>query len=153
VPSIYLWPAAYARVVRVELEIMMRMYYLYLIKFFVIMLLLNSCSNSNEPDDIIVHFCGVTKIVKIDSSSPLVTFDIKAGWGNSCGRFHHADVVISDRSYYVKVYGFQKREAICATVNIQYDATIMIDVHDFGEYTFKFLESDSATIDTTVIIE
>ena len=131
----------------------MRMTYLYLIKFFVILLLLNSCSNSNEPDDIIVHFCGVTKIVNIDTSSPLITFDIKAGWGNSCGRFHHADVVKSDQSYYVKVYGFQTREAICLDVNIQYGATIMIDVHDLGEYTFHFLVTDSATIDTTVTIE
>ena len=131
----------------------MRKFYLCLIKIFLIFFLINSCSTTTDPADLIIRASSVAEISNVDLSSQNVTFHVKAWWSNSCGRLHHADIVKSDQSYDIKLFGFQKKEDICLTVISKYDAEVSINVQSPGKYTFKFWESDIATVDTTITIE
>jgi len=118
-----------------------------------IFFLLNSCSTTNDSEELIIRSSSVSEIINIDNSFQNISFLVKAWWSNSCGRLHHADIVKSGESYKIKVYGFQKKEEYCATVITKFEAKVNINVQNPGQYTFQFWESDNSTVDTTITIE
>jgi hypothetical protein len=108
--------------------------------------------NINDPD-LIIRDSGVGEIKNIDISSLNVSFIVLAGWTNSCGRLHHADIEKNASIYSIKVVGCQFKDDVCLEAMLPFEAEININVKLPGEYTFKFWRSESTTIDTTIFLK
>ena len=80
-----------------------------------------------------------------------VIFKATAVWGNSCGRFSSATVFQIDSTYYIRVFGQEPRDAVCLTVMTTFDGMIAMSGIIPRRYTFKFWQSDTTSLDTTIV--
>ena len=110
-----------------------------------------SCSTGTESEEMIVQASPVFRVEVTQKSSNKITFLAKAGWPNGCGRFSHFESSQVGADYQIKVFGKQPREALCTQAGIQFDAPVDLTIGQPGTYTFRFWQSDFATLDTTIV--
>ena len=124
-----------------------------IVMFLFPVLLVGCTSPDGGADDEYLTFPSSVASVTITSQSPIgISFVAKAWWHNGCGRFSRVDISGSDSVYFVTVFGFQRKHAVCTQAFIQYDATVSVTILQPGIYTFKFWRSDTSSCDTTISI-
>jgi len=112
-----------------------------------------SCQNLSDEknEEIITQKAPVLSFAVSSKSNNAISFKTKASWYNGCGRFSHFTSTKTDSTFYITVFGTQSKNAICTQAFIEFDAPVTVSISGRGNYTFKFWQTDSTSIDTTII--
>jgi hypothetical protein len=102
-------------------------------------------------DEYIVKLSPVGTIDIANKSTNSIIFIAHASWPNGCGMVDHSEVVKNGTTYFIKVFGTQKKDAICTQALITIDALVNIKYIPIGTYSFSFWQSDTTFVDTTLI--
>ena len=116
-------------------------------------LLIINCSKPADDGDYIEWPSETTHQRITAKTSSSISFIAQAAWGNSCGSFSRSLIIKTDSTYVIKIFGKQPKSAICLAVMSSFDAPVTINIPSSGTYTFKFWQSDSTSIDTTLTIQ
>jgi len=111
------------------------------------------CSLTDFGDELVVRRSYVGSAAVTQKATFQVSFIAKASWHNGCGRFSRAEVTQSASSFFITVYGMQKKNAVCTQAFIEFDAPVTVQIPTAGTYTFKFWRTDSTSYDTTLTIQ
>ena len=104
-----------------------------------------SCQN-----DEIISKSPVVSVSILSTTNSKVWFSTKASWHNGCGSFSHFTSTKTDTIFNITVFGKEPKDAICTAAFIEFDAPVDIPVEESGRFTFRFWQSDSTTVDTTI---
>ena len=124
--------------------------YQFLLLVVLFSLCISACQNSTDEGEIIIGKSPVVSISSTNKSGNNVSFIVKASWHNGCGSFSHFTSSQTDSTFYITVYGRQSKNAICTQAFIKYDAPVDITITGLGKYKFKFWQSDTTSVDTTI---
>lgn len=117
---------------------------------FVLLTLFVACDLGDTNDEKLVLPSYVHSLI-VTSRAP--AFVAKASWHNGCGRFERADISRKDSIYSIRIFGSQKKNAVCTQAPIEYDAPASFSpILERGTYTFKFWRSDTTSLDTTLAL-
>jgi hypothetical protein len=120
--------------------------------FMVLLLALFAACDFGQSDDEVVTLPSPVRFVRVTNDSALtLTLVAKASWHNGCGHFGRAEVTRNGLVYSIKVFGSQKKNAVCTQAFIEYDAPVSFML-EAGTYTFKFWRSDTSSVDTTLTL-
>ncbi len=111
---------------------------------------ISACQNLTDEGEIVTGKSPVVTISSTNKSSNKVSFIVKASWYNGCGSFSHFTSSQTDSTFYITVYGRQPKNATCTQAFIVYDAPVDITITGLGKYRFKFWQSDTTSVDTTI---
>lgn len=120
--------------------------------FSAVLLCFLACKITESDEDLTLRSSVASAKVTSQSTSQ-VSFVAKASWHNGCGRFSRADVTQSASSFFITIYGTQKKNAVCTQAFIEFDAPVTIQVPATGTYTFKFWRTDTTSFDTTFAVQ
>jgi hypothetical protein len=109
-----------------------------------------SCTTATQSDEMVVEPSPVVKVEITEKSASRIRFLAKASWPNGCGSFSHVETRQNASDYSIKVFGKQPRDAICPQVIITFDAPVDFSISQAGSFTFRFWQSDLATLDTVI---
>jgi len=112
--------------------------------------LFTSCQNSTDENKIVNGKSPVLSISSLTKTTNKVSFVAKASWHNGCGSFSHFTSTKADSTFYITVYGKQPLNATCTMAFIEYNAPVEIVINGLGKYSFKFWQSDTTSVDTTL---
>ena len=81
-----------------------------------------------------------------------ISFEVICEVGNPCYLFSHLDINSQDYDVFVKIYAKIDPHAICICVVDSIKATGSFKPTSEGNYYFHFWQSDSSSLDTTVVV-
>ncbi|GAH44286.1 unnamed protein product [marine sediment metagenome] len=81
-----------------------------------------------------------------------ISFEVICVVGNPCYMFSHLDINSQYYDVFVKIYAKIDPEAICPEVVDSIKASGSYKPLSEGDYNFHFWQSDSASLDTTVVV-
>ena len=117
-------------------------------------LLLSGCSSvGDDTSETIVDPVGIAKIDSVSQKDRSVWIRVRGSWPNGCGTFSRMKSSQDGRSYRIKMYGEQPRGAFCTTNFVPVFGEWETTVPEAGTYTFRFWQTDSTTLDTTLTFE
>jgi hypothetical protein len=122
-------------------------------KYFILLILsiFILCGCDILDDQYIIKLSPVGTIDIANKSPNSILFIAHASWPNGCGSVDHSEVVKNGSNYSIKVYGKQEKDAICTQAFITIDALVNIQNISAGTYSFSFWQSDTTSVDTTII--
>lgn len=101
-------------------------------------------------DDYIIRESPVLSVSVSSKTNDKVSFLTRASWHNGCGSFSHFTSTKTDTIFYITVFGKQPKDAVCTQAFIEFEAPVEISIEESGRFTFRFWESDTSTVDTTI---
>lgn len=99
------------------------------------------------------------RIVRVDRvevgahTERAVRFEVTGRWRNTCGEVSRFEADRDGSVYRVRMYGEQPEGAICGQAVTPISGTWETEVPKAGTYTFRFWQTEDATLDTTLTFE
>jgi len=81
-----------------------------------------------------------------------ITFSVTCSWPDGCGRYSHFTARQQGNEYTVQIFGGRTAAAVCPAVVIHFIAPVEIKVPAPGAYDFHFWQSDTTSIDTSLVV-
>ena len=119
--------------------------------FFLLSFLFYSCDETVLYDTII-RKSKTLAVEKITKEGYSISIAAIAEWHNGCGSFSHYTISKNSNDISIIIYGKEPPNATCTQAFIQFEAPVEILVDGPGEYNLQFWQSDSTSLDTTVVL-
>ena|GEM_PF-2722296 len=125
-----------------------------LILLFLLAFIFFNCSIFDHGTEWVYYTMYPHAILNVDSGGigRKVYFELASAFNSSCDEFSHAVVREENKDYLVKFFQRHKRDARCLTVMIDTQIRWSFTPLSPGEYRFHFWQSDSTSLDTTIVI-
>ncbi|MBI9070851.1 MAG: hypothetical protein JEY94_04600 [Melioribacteraceae bacterium] len=112
-----------------------------------------SCDLTNLGDEDVFRKVPVLKITSIKRDAGKIEFEVNASYPNGCGSFSHSEWTQRVTNIDVAVYGKQKDGATCTDAIITIKGKVELNEPVSGSYTYHFWQSDSSSLDTTLVFD
>lgn len=103
-----------------------------------------------EEREIIRRIASVDKIIGIEKTGNILFPVVWASWPNGCGRPSGNTIRQDGNTFYITMYGQQYSDEVCTQAFIRFTASAAIGGMSAGTYTFRFFQTDSTSLDTTI---
>ena len=90
------------------------------------------------------------KLVRVKNLS--YTFEVKATWPRSCGKFDSFDVDLKRSTYIIRMMAKDKPDGTCLNFEKTFTKVWTADIPNSGNYRFRFWQSGDVTLDTTITV-
>ncbi len=110
------------------------------------------CLTDSDDDEYLLRPVPVDSVRNARVSPHSVTFDVFGTVADPCWQFNWAEIWRRAEDISVKIHAKRKRAAMCPQVLTVLKTRVQIPVTGAGTYEFHFWASDSASVDTTVVV-